>query len=1034
MLSIKRPIATLALTSVVIVLGLLFLNRLPVSLLPDADYPHIRVVVNYPGVTPEVIEEQVTRVLERNLAATENLAEIHGRASEGRSYIEMYFEVGTNIDLALQDAARQLERARAELPMGIDPPRLMKMDPSQQPVFELAFSATVMSPIELRDWIDQRLVPQLLVVPGTGAIEVAGGKEREIDVVVNPERMRSYGLTLEMISQTLAQRNVDIASGNITGSEYDVLARTESRYQNATQVANTIIKLPGSSQYIRLSDVAEVSDSHREQRLFARFKGLEAVQVTIMKQPEANTVQVIEELENRLQELHSSGFIPPGVEFESIRDQSFFIRASIRSVATAAVAGGLLAMLVILLFLGSFRKSIIIGLTLPVVIFAAFLMMYAGNLTLNVMSLGGLALGVGLLIDNGLVILENIFRHQEQLKKDAIESASEGSNEVFSAVIAGTMTNLAAVLPFLFVTGMAAMIFQELILTISFAIIASLLVALTLVPTLAVLFSKLKTSDKKSSFTFFQSGMEKLSGRYRSIIPKAIAYRYPILGLSLLLLIGSVFALQNRGTDFFPPVDDGRITMRFVLPLGTSPEPTYEAGILIEEAISEMPHVETWYFTSGGYFRGGQLSIRGGMIDMVVQLTPSSQRRGYTAERWVSAFSKEIDNLGLPLIQKRIRGPRIEGLQTSLADDDITIGITGEELNELESTARRILSRVQNIEGVGSVQIGREERIPQLIIRLDDERASDLGISVGEAGQALRTAIDGFVPTKYVTGGFEYNIRVRMPREVTGSVRNLANVPMIAADGRYFNLGSIAGFETVMSPAHIERLNQVRIVRVNITVNQDIATVGEVNNRIREAMAGFDIPDGYGIVYGGAAESIAETNQSLRLAIILAIFFVLVVMAVQYEKLTSPLVIIATLPFAFIGVALILWLTNTALSAPVLLGVIFLVGIVINNGILLVEFADNFRSDAQKTAKEAVTEAGSTRLRPIIMTTLTTVLGMLPLGLAIGEGSELLQPLALAIIGGLTFGTLMTLLLLPGIYVIVDDFKIYLKRIFTSQR
>ncbi len=1041
--AIRRPIATLSLTAVVIVMGIIFSGRLPLSLLPEVDYPHIRVVVNYPGVTPEVIEEQVTRVLERNLSATENLAELHGRASEGRSYIEMFFEVGTNIDLALQDAARQLERARAELPPGTDPPRLMKMDPSQQPIFEMAFSSPLMSSIELRQWIDQRLVPQLLTVRGTGTIEVAGGREREIDVVVDPEKMRSYGLNLTDISNTLALRNIDIASGNITSRQYDVLARTENRYVDATEVGNTLIRLPAANQYLRINQIAEVTDSHREQRLFARHNKQDAVQVTIMKQPDANTVEVIDGLKQTLERLEASGFISSDISWDTIRDASFFIRASIRSVTSAAIAGGILAMLVIFLFLGNIKRSLIIGITLPVAIIATFLLMNMAGLSLNVMSLGGMALGVGLLIDNGLVLLENIYRHQIQLKKSPKKAAIEGSQEVISAVVAGTSTNLAAVLPFLLLTGLAAIIFRELILTIAFAMLASLLAALTLVPSLYALTSSAleKRADLKNNAddaNTLKTGVDKPSQNYQTqaplnkplktltnfylrLIPRMIRWRYAVIAFAVILLAGSIFLIQKMGSEFLPAVDDGRITMRFVLPLGTAPEPTLEATIRIEDAISEMPHVESYYSTSGGYFRGGQISIRGGMIDMVVQLVPLSDRRGYSAEKWVSEFSKNIRSLNIAFTQQRIRGPRIEGLRTSMVDDDISVGVVGEDLAVLETTAREILLRLQNIEGMGSVQLGRDERIPQLIIRLDDERAADMGISAAEAGQAIRTAVDGLVPTKFVSGGFEYNIRVRLPREMTGSAMTMTNMPLFDAQGRHINLGSIAEFTETMGPAHIERLNQIRIIRVNGTVNPEIATVGQVQDRVQEALQDFELPSGYSIIYGGAAEAIAETNRSMRLAIFLAIFFVFVVMAIQYERLASPLVIIAGLPFSIIGAVLLLYLTGTSLSGPVLLGAIFLVGIMVNNAILLVAFANDIQKDKGISAAEAIKEAGAVRLRPILMTTLTTIFGMLPLGLALGEGTELLQPLALTVIGGLAFGTLLTLVLIPGFYVIADD-------------
>jgi len=512
--AIRRPISTIAITSVVIVLGILFSGRLAVDLMPQIDYPHIRVVVNYPGVTPEVIEEQVTRPLERNLSATENLTEIHGRASEGRSYIEMYFDFETDIDIALQDASRQLERARTELPDGIDPPRIMKMDPSQSPVFELAISSEVRSPIEVRDWVDQRLLPQLSSIPGVGTIDLGGGKVREIEVVADPERLLSYGLTIDQISNILAGRNIDRSVGNITSYEYDILARTETRYNNYIDIANTLIPLAQADRTVPLRDIAEVTDGHREQRLFAYLNREESVQVSIMKQPQANTVAVIENIQNQLQDLRESGYITPDFNIEVIRDDSFFITSSIQSVTLAAVIGGLLAMFIILMFLGSIRRSLIVALMIPIAIIATFVLMTTGGLTLNIMSLGGLALGIGLLIDNAIVMIENIFRHQVELGKEPEQAAHEGSKEVLSAVVAGTVTNLAAVLPFLLITGLAALLFRELIFTIAFAIVASLLAAVTLVPALSAMF-KSSGREKGLSNTRFIRGFNQGFDRFR---------------------------------------------------------------------------------------------------------------------------------------------------------------------------------------------------------------------------------------------------------------------------------------------------------------------------------------------------------------------------------------------------------------------------------------------------------------------------------------------------------------------------------------
>ena len=1024
--SVRRPVSVLAITSVVVVLGILFSGRLAVDLMPQIDYPHIRVVVNYPGVTPEVIEEQVTRPLERNLSATENLVEIHGRASEGRSYIEMYFDFDTDIDIALQDAARQLERARTELPQGIDPPRLMKMDPSQSPVFELAISSPVRSTVEVREWVDQRLMPQLLSVSGVGTVDIAGGKVREIDVVVDPLRMQSYNLTLDRVATALSGRNVDMAIGNITSAEYDIMGRAETRYRSYLDVANTLIGIGADNQSLRLSDIADVTDSHREQRLFAFLNGEESVQISVMKQPQSNTVAVTEGLQNKLQELRESGFITPDIEIEVIRDDSFFITSSIRSVTIAAILGGLLAMIVILLFLGSIRRSLIVALMIPVAIIATFVLMNVSGLTLNIMSLGGLALGVGLLIDNAIVMIENIYRHQKEFGKSPKKSAIDGAGEVLSAVVAGTITNLAAVLPFLLITGLAALLFRELIFTIAFAIFASLIAAITIVPALT---GRFKDDDKEANvqqngtliFRKFNSGFERIRGSYVQLLSYSLKRKGILILVSLIILSVCIYIMRDFGTEFLPTVDDGRITMRFTLPSGTSIEPTNEVADIIQNTIDDMPHVETVYMTVGGYFRGGQLSVRGGMIDMAVQLVPHTERAGYSAERWVSDFSTVVAEMDIPFIQRRIRGPRIEGLQTSLVDADIAVGLVGDDLDRLDELARTALQRLQGVDGIGSIQIGRDARVPQLIMRVDEERAAQMNVSTGDVAGFLLGAVEGVVPTRYVEGGFEYNVRVRYPREVTGTVNGLNQIPFTNLAGRMVPLGSLVQFEEITGPAHIERFNQIRVVWINTTVNLDRATVGEVGDRVREAMQEFDLPDGYSIVYAGEQEAIEESGRSLQLAIILAIFFVLVVMAVQYEKLFSPIVIILSLPFALIGVTAALWITSMPLSASVLLGIVFLTGIVVNNAILLVEFAEINQKENGLTPVQAITEAGRVRFRPILMTTLTTLFGMLPLAIGIGEGYEILQPLAITVIGGLIIGTLLTLIILPGVYILLGD-------------
>jgi multidrug efflux pump subunit AcrB len=601
--SIRRPVGTIAIATLVIVIGFFMLERLPVDLLPQLNYPQIRVTVNYPGTAPEVMEEQVTRVLETNLASTENLVSIQSRASEGRTNVNLIFEYGTNIDLAIQDASRNLELARTQLPPDILPPRLYKFDPAQDPIYQAGFTSTIRSPMEVRDWLENNLVPQLISIHGVGGVEVAGGMIREIQVIVDQDRLLYYGLSMQNVINAVATENIDIAAGQVTSETFDVMAKTDGRFTSIEDIEFVMISLPNSNRRIQLSEVATVSDTHRDQRMFVRLNGEQATQVSVTKLPDANTVQVVDQVAARMNELSESGFIPPDMEFQATRDSSYFIRSSIRAVSTAAILGAVLAMIVVMMFLGSLRKSFVIGISIPIAITATFAMMGAGNLTLNIMSLGGLALGVGLLLDNSIVMLENIYRHRDKLKKNPDDAAHGGSKEVSSAIIAATMTNLAAVLPFLLIIGIAAMLFRELILTISFAIVASLAAALTIVPMLSTLLSRIKFSSGFANtrlITGFNNIISGLTTGCRSLIERAVRWRYAVIGSSVALLALVFLLIGDLGSEFLPQVDDGDVSVGVFLPPGTTPDETNRVSLIVEEVFNEMPYIENTFALIGG--------------------------------------------------------------------------------------------------------------------------------------------------------------------------------------------------------------------------------------------------------------------------------------------------------------------------------------------------------------------------------------------------------------------------------------------------
>jgi hydrophobe/amphiphile efflux-1 (HAE1) family protein len=1021
--SIRRPVGTTMMTSVLIVLGFFFLGGLPLDLLPSIVYPTVRANVSNRGVEPEVLEETVAKPLEAALSTTENLTRIETDVSEGRVGINLHFSYGTDMDFALQDASKNLERARGAMPQEADPPTIFKFDPSQAPIYEVAFSSGTRGLISLREWVEQRLRPQLLTIEGVASIDISGGLVREILVTLDQERLRSYGLTVSQVIDALRQANQDVAAGRVASPTHEMIGKTAGKFRTVEDVRGVLLTAPARGGRIPLSEVATVEDTHREQRLWARLDGVPAVRANVRKQPNANTVRVAEQVDAKLASLAASQFIPGDIAYQTIQNQATFIRNSISSVRNAALLGAGLAMLVVLLFLGSLRKTFVIGLAIPIAILATFMMMGLGKLTLNIMSLGGLALGVGLLIDNSIVMLENIFRHREEGNEDPEHAAHEGAAEVQSAVIASTATNLAAVVPFLLISGLAALIFRELIMTISFAILASLLVALTIVPMLSAQLAKVRFSSQLHRFAplvAFDRGVHALRHAYRRIAPRVVRWRWAVLGVAVLALVGVSKLTKNLGNEFLPQIDDGNVSVNVMMAPGVSAEQTNRLTLEVEEMVRQMPGVQTQFATAGGMAFGGSTSEQAGRGSITVVLEPLAQR-GMSAGAWVQQLQQKIDERGFPGARVFVRPPSIRGLRTNRSGAPVALTVTGDDLAELRAIGEDLAYRLRDIPGLENLTPSADQATPQLAIELDRERASYLGLNVATVGQTLRTALDGTIATRFTSGNREYDLRVRLPREKFTSPEDVGSVALFPglAGGAPIYVRDVASVYTTAGPTTINRENQNRMFRLTGDVLTDVASVGTVNDSIRARLAGLTLPDGYAVIIGGEEEAIRENNRQLTIVVLLAVFLVFVVLAVQYESLVNPFVILLAIPLSLVGVGLLLWLTRTPMSAPVLLGVILLAGIVVNNAILLVEYTEGARQRGL-TRAEAVVEAGTVRLRPIVMTTLTTVSGMLPLALGIGSGSELMQPLAIAVVGGLSISMLLTLFVVPSAYVIIN--------------
>ncbi len=1023
--SILRPIGTVMLTSTLLVLGLVYVGRLPVDLLPRIVYPQVRVSVSNAGVEPVVLEETVAKVLESSLATTENLQRMETDISEGRVSISLDFRYGTNVDFALQDAAKNVERVRARLPVEADPPVINKSDPSQMQIYQVAFSSDERDLVALRQWVEQRLRPQLLSVDGVASVDVSGGLVREVQVELDPERLRGFGLSVNGVLTALRNDNQNIAGGRVSGPDLELVSRTTGKFESVDDIRNVLLTGTGDSR-IPLRDVATVRDTSQEQRFWARLNGVPAVRIGIQKQPEANTVEVVDGMEAMLASLQASSYIPRDIKYNVTFDQSGFIRDALASVQGAAVVGACLAMLVVLIFLRSFRKTFIIGVSIPLAVLATFVMMGVADLTLNIMSLGGLALGTGLLLDNAIVMLENIYRRRTQDGLDAEQSAHVGAAEVGKAIFASTSTNLASVAPFLLITGLAALIFRELILTISFAILASLPLALTLVPMLAAQLGKVRFSSGLERFAplvAFNRFIEGLTERYRGAAAAAVRWRWAVVGAATASLLAAVLVGRGIPNEFLPQVDDGSIGAYIRLPAGATPEQTNRLTQELEAMAQEMPNVVSVFSTAGGFLFGGTSSANAGRGSLDIRLDPANERE-LSAEQWVTELQSRIDARGFAGARVGVRPPRIRGLRTSSSGEAVSIAIVGDELLALDQIGRDVARTLQGTPGLQNFEFQADDQNPLLSIELDRERARTLGLDVATVGQTIRTALDGTVATRFAEGNFEYDVRVFFPRGRFQSVNNLADLPLFPAGaGRApVQLRDVAFVGPALGPSSIRRVNQNRQIQLTGDVLTNVASVGAVTDSIRTRLSELALPDGYGIIIGGEAEAIEESNAQMLLVVGLAIFLVFVVLSVQYESLTDPFVILAAVPLALVGVVAILKITGTPFSAPALLGVILLAGIVVNNSILLVEFVNQYREQTGASIPDAVVEAGAARMRPILMTTVTSLVGTAPLALGLGNGSELMRPLAIAVVGGLSLSTLLTLFVVPCLYVLLHAF------------
>ena len=994
----------------VIVLGVFSYSRLAIDLHPHLIYPEIRVRILNPGVPATVMEDQFGRQLEEQLAITEDAVSVQSRASEGAVSVDLSFEYGKDIDLALRDASTRLDRAKRFLPDTPDPPIIYKRDPAQIPVLEFVVSSPLRDPVELRSWVDDVFGKWFITLPGVAAAEVGGGLVREIQVLPDQQRLAGMGLAMQDIVDALQRGNREDPAGRLKMIRQEISGRISGRFSSVQQIAELPLRLAGGD-VIHLQEVAQVIDTHEDERLRVRLDSVPGIKLSIQKQPSANTVSVVDVVRQRLDWLQAQGLIPEDIYVDSVADQSIYIRQALNNSSMAAIAGALLAMLVVYIFLGNLRRTLIIGSAIPIAIMVTFVIMGMGGLTLNIMTLGGLALGVGLIVDNTIVMLENIYRHQCQ-GEGRLEAGRRAAEEVNSAIVASTSTNLAAVLPFLFIGGLTGLLFRELIFTISAAILSSMVIALTLVPSLAAKVNSVESSSLRATV---DKGVNRLQQAYAALVNRILDLPYLLIAVFLVMLAFSVQVFFDNEEIFLPDMDDGRVSIVITTDPGTTLDEMDDTVQLIEQLLELQPEVDHVFSTVGGFIFGRTERESPSRSTLNVQLVPLSQR-SISSEAWIQGMERTIAEKQLAGVRVRMRTRGIRGIRTSRGDDDISIRIQGPDLDGLEELADDIVLRLKQIGGLRNVLHSAEEVHHEITIDIDRERASILGLDVEDVGKAMRIALEGVVVTDFIDHDRSYDIRLRLPPVTVSDPQDLESVLLFPAsnDRKAVYLGDVARINLIETPAEILRDNQQRYIEVSASIDAS-ATLGGQLAAIDVKLRDLVLPDGYTLYDGGARQTLQKGRALGGTLLSLALFLVFVVMAIQYESLRNPIIIMLSVPFAVIGVSIGIQLTELPLSMPIWLGMIMLAGIVVNNAIVLVEYIEIVR-ERTSNIRAAILEAARLRLRPILMTTLTTAVGMLPLAIGIGEGAEMLRPLAVTIVAGLSFSMLVSLILVPVMY------------------
>ena len=1018
---------------VIVLLGAMSVFRLPVDLMPEITYPSITVRVGYAGVGPQEIEELIVRPLEQSLAAVPGLEQVNSTASEGSGMVRLNFAWGTDLNEAADEVRTRVDRTRGRLPEEADPPSIFKFDSSASPIMSIGVEGDY-DRVMLREMAELDLVPRLERVEGVAAVTVTGGLRRQIHVELSREKITALDLSVDRVISTLRSENQNVPLGEVIEGDTTFLVRSQGQFESLEQVRDLVVMTRGGVP-IYLRDIAEVKDTTEDLRSFMRINGKPGVRMQVSKQSGKNTVQIANAVEGEINRINLD---IPSLHLTLLNDQSVFIERSIAAVREAVFLGAFLVVGIIFFFLRNLRSTLIICVSIPISIIGTFGLLYFAGFTLNTMTFGGLALGVGMIVDASIVVLENTFRHME-MGKPRMQAAIEGSEEVWSAIFASTLTHVAVFVPLLFLSGVSSVMFIQLAIVVMFSLTMSLFVAVTIVPVLCSRLLKLPAPIEQRTglggrlFTASERAFEGLEGVYRRTLHTALMHRPTVLGGAAALTLLAFLLLPRIPTELVPQTDEGEVSVNAQLPVGSRIERAEAVALQLEQMIRDyVPEAVTIMSNAGGGgFRGGGSS----RVNITVMLTPRDQRTR-SSEQIATTLRGVLVGLPGTSITTRASGGNNQlnrALGGGNQDSRLSVEVRGEDFDEARRIADDVMTMLRATPGIANPQIGREEGRPEFTIRVDRPKAALLGLSVSNVASAIRTNIGGTQAAMFRESGKEFPIIVRLREEDRNRIDSISDVLISTPQGQVLQARNLLDLRPETGPQEITRKNQQRLLRINAELDAGVA-LGEGVAAVQARLPEIPRPQGFQVGFGAEVEQQAQAFSQLQVLLLLGVLLVYAVMASQYESLRDPFIVMFSVPGAAIGVVAALILTSTAFSLQAYIGVIMLAGIVVSNAILLVDYTNILRRRDGLPLREAVERAGRTRLRRILMTSLTTILGLVPMSLAIGDGAELQAPLARVVIGGLAASMLVTLVLVPTVYTLFEEGLSGLRRGLTQSQ